>query len=236
MNRSIGNGLRSYAKARGLSQTELAKMADVSLPTMKRWLAGNGLSLENLGLLLKILGVSLEELAAQISTEQSREVELTREQEECLAKDLSLLAYLDLLLKGAKPQKIAREFHLSDRRSASLLRTLEKQGLLERHEGGAIKLLIRGQLRWRLDGPLAKTLKRKILDDFLSDARIYQVRLGVHQINADDYKRLEGMLIEVQNFARMAESRATVVPDHPRSTGLLIGLAPFTWKTLETII
>lgn len=235
MNRSISSVLRNQAKAKGITQGEIARAAGVSLPTIKRWLTGRGLDLERLEQLLGILGLSLLELATLAGAGSSREFEYSVEQEKVLAQDPSLLAYLNQLLLGASPRKIQRAFRLGERRAARILHTLERIGLLERHPEGKIRLRVQGQPRWRANGPLFRALKRRAVEDFLAGERLAAVRLGMHRVNMDDYRRLEVMLADVQDFARTAESRARSAPDQPTAIGLLVGLAPFEWKLLSTI-
>ena len=233
MNRSIGRILKDQAKSRGMTQSDVAKKAKVSLPTVKRWFIGRGLTLEHLETLLNILSFSFSELAAFVSSEQSHDFEFSLEQERAMARDPSLYAYFDKLLKGLSPSQIERTCQLGERRTAVQLRSLEKLGLLERHPKGKVKLLVQGQPRWKANGPLAKTLKWRAVEDFLDESRLNTVRLGMHEINSEDYKRLEIMLIEIQSFARIAESRSRALPDSPLSIGLLVGLAPFRWKLME---
>jgi len=69
----------------------------------------------------------------------------------------------------------------------------------------------------------------------LSQANLAAVRLGIHEMNLEDFKRLEIMLMDVQNFARAAEARARILPDQPVNIGVLIAAAPFRWAVLETV-
>lgn len=233
MKRAIGAALKARAKSRGLTQAEVARLAEVSLPTVKRWFLGEGLDLERLATLLEILDVSLAELAAYADLDQNREFEFSSEQERAMAEDPALFGFLDQLLKGRTPKQVGREYRLDEPRIATILRALERLKLIERHPGGKAKLLVQGQPRWSLQGPLSKSLKRRAIEAFLAQSGLDGVRLGMHEVNPDDQKKLEVMLAEIQSFARGAESRAKARPDQPVAIGLLIGHGPFRWDLLN---
>jgi transcriptional regulator with XRE-family HTH domain len=230
MKRSIGSALKTTAKAKGLTQGEIAKIMKVSLTTVKRWFSGQGLDLERLEALLKLLGLSLKELSDSVGSMEAGEREFSLEQETAFARNPLLLAYFEQLLEGKSPQKLKQTFRLTEKQTSRCLRELERLRFLERHPGGRIKLLFTEQPRWRMDGPLWRRLKKKAIEDFLAENTFKSVRLGLHRMNSDDLTRLETMLIDLQAFARSAETRAKHYPDRSVSIGLLVGCAPFNWS------
>ena len=96
--------VKRQAKAKGYSQPILAKKLNVSLPTLKRWLAGKTVRLDNLKQLSDVLGLSFVELAAATDEGSSRR-HYTLEQEAEFAKKPEFLAFFDFLLRGQRTLK-----------------------------------------------------------------------------------------------------------------------------------
>jgi hypothetical protein len=194
----------------------------VSLPTLKRWLTGRGLSLDALELLMNSLGLDWADLAAPGADE--RGFQYTREQEELLAREPRALAAFDRILREPRPR-------LTDRR---ISRALEEVGLIERlADGDRVRARVRGEPRWIPDGPLSRRYKRQAIDSFLERCPAPDLTLGLHRIVAEDWRRAQVMADELRNFVRTAESRARLSGARERSYGVLLGLSPFAWDALS---
>jgi transcriptional regulator with XRE-family HTH domain len=236
MKRSIGVALKSSAKSKGYTQSQIAKRMGVSLPTVKRWFVGQGLDLSRLEVLLKLLGLSLGELSDLVSSKESSESEFSLEQEAAFARDPMLLAFFEQLVSKKSLKKSCSDLRILEDKGNRYLRKLEGLGLLERHPHNQIKFHFYGQVRWRIDGPLARRLKKMAIDTFLSQNLFKSVRLGTHKINLEDLVRLEAMLVDLQAFTRSAENRASHYPDRPTSIGLLVGCANFSWSIASAAV
>ena len=122
------------AKARGLqlTQQKLADMLNVSLPTVKRWWAGRGLSLNVLHRLCALMGLTLSELFAEIES-FAAVYTYTLQQEQLLVSHPKILAFFDFMVSGESVQSIKRKFTLSEAEVVSMLLKLDRVGLLELH-------------------------------------------------------------------------------------------------------
>lgn len=155
--------LKRLLRARNIRYRDLAAQLEVSETTIKRNLAGRGLSLAMLEAICKIAGISLidlAELAARRSDAKARQ--LTPEQEQELANDL-FTAFIFLLLRyDWSPQDIQAEFRLSEPELILRLRKLEKLRLLDLYPGNRIRLLTVRYPLWLFGGPLRRAIDATI--------------------------------------------------------------------------
>src|SRR5579862_8349227 len=93
--------LKRLFQARGLKYREVAESVGVSEITIKRWMSGRGLTIEQLELLAGIVGIGIVELTElAVADYDTRLPQITREQEEGLARDSLLSMIFSLLLIG----------------------------------------------------------------------------------------------------------------------------------------
>lgn len=236
MKRSLMNALARVARAQGLTQADLARRLGVSLPTLKRWLRGEGIDLASLEALLNELGLSLAEAAALVPGDASRGFDYTVEQEAFFARHPYFLAYFDRLLAGNSPAQIRRRSQISERATSRYLRKLAELGLIERLEGGRVRLLPRGEPRWRKGGPLSQRFRGEALQSFLKGSPPESIRFGIHRLLPDDARKMQLMINELRDALIVAESRAKVhAQDDARPWGALTALSPFEWELLTHI-
>ncbi|RZA09795.1 MAG: XRE family transcriptional regulator [Proteobacteria bacterium] len=182
----LQSAFRAILREKGISQPKLAALAGVSLPTAKRWVKGEGISLQEWLKLLTLIGVSLPELLERAGAAGSAHFTYTPSQEEALASTRGLLAYLDLLLGGKTPAAIAKAHALSNAVTSQYLAKLEKVGLIEWLPKDKVRLLIKGEPRWNPAGPLAKKFRRQTLreltDAYGDDPAAF--RIGVYDLSS----------------------------------------------------
>jgi transcriptional regulator with XRE-family HTH domain len=228
--------LRDRAKALGLSQRRLADALGISTATLKRWFAGHGIALSDLFRLMEILEVDLSTLAALVPAELNRGFVYTAEQEALFLKHPSTLAYFDKLLAGETPESLRKKHGLTLRATQRYLRHLEEVQLIQR-QLSAVRVLVKGEPRWRPGGKLAERFRRNAIGSFLEQAerRRDGISMSLHRLLPEDEARLREMLDEVRLFARGAERRADAVGLGGGPHGVLLGFAPFKWTLLEEI-
>lgn len=235
MKRSLMKALAATIRARGLTQAELARRLGVSVPTVKRWLRGEGLDLDGLERLLAEAGLTLSELAALLPAREARSFGYTLEQERFFADHPRFLAYFDLLLAGEAPASIARKHGLSERSTARYLRQLEKLGLIERLPRDRVRLTVEGEPKWMPRGPLATRFRQEAIGAFLSEAG-ERVRFGMHRLTSADARKARTMLDELAAFLRAAEGRGKLQRDaSSEQWGFLAGFAPYAWARLGSV-
>lgn len=159
--------LKRVLKGRNIRYSDIAAQLKLSETTIKRNLAGRGLSLATLEAICGIAGVrliDLAEMAARRSNSKARA--LTAEQEQGLADNL-FTAFIFLLLRyDWSPQDIQREFSLGEPELVLHLRRLEKMRLLDLFPGNRVRLLTVRYPEWRFGGSLRRAIDATIAVHF----------------------------------------------------------------------
>lgn len=126
----IKSVLKELLKKKKITYESLAEQLECSIPTVKRILGPEELSLQRLLQLCEIVEIDLGELEVLIRQGERNDEEFTLAQQEFLAKNPSYFAYLMKLFGGDSPQQIAEKYKLSARSTDKYLIGLEKQSLI----------------------------------------------------------------------------------------------------------
>lgn len=122
--------IKDLLKKKDITYEDLAEQMDCSVPTIKRILGPEELTLNRLLQLCEIVEVDFAELEELTKDTDEKEEKYTPAQEEFLAKNRSYLAYMMKLFSGESPKQIAEKFNLTQRSTDKYLIGLEKQGLI----------------------------------------------------------------------------------------------------------
>jgi transcriptional regulator with XRE-family HTH domain len=126
----IKSVIKDLLKKKDLTYDDLAEQLECSVPTIKRILGPEELTLNRLLQLCEIVGINLAELEELTQDTENKEERFTVEQEEFLAKNQSFFAYLMKLFNGETPKQIAESHHLTQRSTDKYLIGLEKKALI----------------------------------------------------------------------------------------------------------
>jgi transcriptional regulator with XRE-family HTH domain len=149
--------LKAELKARGLRQRDVAERLGVGLATVKRWLAGDGLSTAHLEDLCELAEVDLLDLIAAAAQPASTLIDrFTPHQEQTLAQNPQLFFSFFSLLNGWSVADCQAELEISGPRMAQLQQQLVRLGLIDQRADGRLRLLATRDITWRKNGPLAK--------------------------------------------------------------------------------
>ena len=133
---------RAYRTA-GLRYSDVAQRIGVSEMTVKRHMAGRGLSVQTLQRLCAAAEMTLTELAAMAGAGQGDVPVATEAQTRAVAMDIALSMTFYLLTRGWPPRRIARELQLDDPTITGLLLKLDKLDVIELHPGDRVRVLRR---------------------------------------------------------------------------------------------
>lgn len=122
--------LKNQLKKKNLTYEDLAEELECSVPTVKRILGAEEITLNRLLQLCAILNISLSEIEALSAEGEKKEIKFSEEQETFLAKNPNYWAYLMKLFSGKTPAEIAKEYSLTARSTDKYLIALEKQELI----------------------------------------------------------------------------------------------------------
>ena len=158
----IKSTIKSLLKKQGATYAKLAAELGVSLPTIRRLLTSDSLSIERLTKICEFLKITLPELV-QISFREQKSTEpLSEETEVFFVKNPELYTILRYLGRGIGVADISRQFNLSSKRIHEYLRKLEALKLIQVQKSEVVRILVRWPAPWRKNGPLFKKFGRDL--------------------------------------------------------------------------
>jgi transcriptional regulator with XRE-family HTH domain len=156
----------------------LAERLDVGEATVKRWLAGKGLTLDRLEQLCGLAGLDIADLA-QESRERADHVsqELTLAQERALSDDALMGFTFIVILGGDDWRDISADFGLPQQLIEDALDRLDKLALIDRLSSGRVRPRIDRNIIWRktpMRAQFEARMKAQFLDmDFARPEAVY---------------------------------------------------------------
>jgi transcriptional regulator with XRE-family HTH domain len=126
----IKSALKSLLKKKGITYDELAEELECSVPTVKRILGPEEITLNRLFQICDFLDISISELEASSASTETERFEFSEEQQEFFVKNKNYFSYLMALVSGETPKQIADRCGLNQRSTDKYLIGLEKIGLI----------------------------------------------------------------------------------------------------------
>ena len=158
----IKSTIKQLLKKQGANYKKLASELGVSLPTVRRFLTSDSLSIERLSKICDFLKITFPELI-QISFHEQKETEpLSEELEEIFVKHPDMYTVLRYLGRGIEIADISKQFNLSPKRVQEYLQKLESLKLIQIQKNNFVHVLIRWPAPWRKNGPLFKKFGRDL--------------------------------------------------------------------------
>lgn len=111
--------------------------------TVKRWLAGKGLTIDRLEAMARLCGLVLGDLAREAEDAPGALAhELTLAQEKALSSNIFLSFLFMTILNGVPPQETAGDFAVEPRAMEAALARLERLALIDRLRSGKVRPLV----------------------------------------------------------------------------------------------
>ncbi|MGE0632577.1 MAG: helix-turn-helix domain-containing protein, partial [Pseudobdellovibrionaceae bacterium] len=172
----LKEAVKLVMKKKKLTYEDLAEHLQVSLPTVKRILGPEELTLSRLLEICDWLKLNLSELEslAGLHAKQDRDC-FTLEQEQFFVNNQHFLTYLGLLHDGDSPEKIATEFGLTPKSTELYLIRLERMNLLRRDSKGRVRMTHSDVPNLNGSGPLIRAQYKSLLQ---KGSDIFQRQLG----------------------------------------------------------
>lgn len=126
----IKSCIKDLLKKKSLTYEDLAEELECSVPTIKRILGPEELTLNRLLELCDILNIDLAELEMMTQENNEKDERFTEEQDAFLAKNRNYYAYLIKLFDGKSPKEIQEQYNLTQKSTDKYLIGLEKQELI----------------------------------------------------------------------------------------------------------
>lgn len=135
--------LKRKLRSEGWTMLRLSRELEVGEATVKRWLAGKGLTIDRLERLAGLCGMVLGDLARE--AEEAPGVlahELTLAQERALSSNIFLSFLFMTILNGIQPDETAADFSVPPREMEAALTRLERLALIDRLRSGRVRPLV----------------------------------------------------------------------------------------------
>ncbi len=111
--------------------------------TVKRWLAGKGLTIDRLEAMARLCGLVLGDLAREAEDAPGELApEMTLAQEKALSSNIFLSFLFMTILNGVQPQETANDFAVPARSMEAALARLERLALIDRLRSGRVRPLV----------------------------------------------------------------------------------------------
>jgi transcriptional regulator with XRE-family HTH domain len=199
--------LKRLFRAHGLRYRDVAQAIGASEATVKRWMASENFTIDQVETLAHVVGVSFAELT-ELATKDNdvRLRRLSRAQEEGLTEQHQVLFVFWLLLNGWSAAEIKRECAIEEHTLVTYLTKLDKLRLIDLLPGNNIRLLTKREIDWLKDGPVRGTFNRRIRQyflemDFTNPSSIWASTS--HKLSSHSAGRLEKMCEEFKREVRM---------------------------------
>lgn len=135
--------LRRHLRKDGWTILRLSHEIGVGEATIKRWLAGKGLTIDRLEALARLCGLVLGDLAREAEDSPGDLAhELTLAQEKALSSNIFLSFLFMTILNGVQPDETAKDFAVPPRAMEAALARLERLALIDRLRSGKVRPLI----------------------------------------------------------------------------------------------
>jgi transcriptional regulator with XRE-family HTH domain len=229
--------LKGALKSQGVTYKDLAARLNLSEASVKRLFAEETFTLRRMEEICNVLAIDFFELARLARGSSADTNEMTLKQEEALAADPRLLGLFYLLFNDWRLDAILEVYDLERAECTLLLAKMEKAGLLEVGVNNAIRLKVPKSLRLRTDGPIRRAHGKSVIADFLQADFVSMqgyFRFEFRELSPNSVAHLERKLERIaQEFHELAELDSYLPPDQRRTTGMALGMRPWTmqWVT-----
>lgn len=137
------SALRIHLRKDGWTILRLSRELEVGEATVKRWLAGKGLTIDRLEALARLCGLGLGDLAREAEEAPGGLAhEMTLAQEKALSSNIFLSFLFMTILNGVPPNETAADFVVPPRTMEAALARLERLALIDRLRSGKVRPLI----------------------------------------------------------------------------------------------
>ncbi|HZV04114.1 MAG TPA: helix-turn-helix transcriptional regulator [Gemmataceae bacterium] len=203
--------LKQLFSSQGIIYADIALQLNVSESTVKRYLAGRGLSAQILERLCRVLDLGLADVADIMLQKQNRKAtRLSSEQEFELTRDCFTSFVFYLLRCGWTPREIQEEFQLSEAETVLYLTRLDHLRLISLLPHNRIRLLTVRDPEWQRGGPMQRLFDAFIRQEFTSlnylDPKVLS-GLETLKLSGASLVHLKDMIAEfTERVQRLAES------------------------------
>jgi transcriptional regulator with XRE-family HTH domain len=163
------SAIKALLRARELTYRELARLVNVSEPTIKRDLSRGNFSLKRLDQICAALGVTLADLV-QPPAASGLATQLTESQELALSGNPKLLLVTYLLVNDWKFREVVEAFRMDENELIDILLRLDQLKIIEYRPPHRVRKLTARNFAWRKDGPVHTFFVKRFVPEFFEAA------------------------------------------------------------------
>ncbi|TPE63704.1 XRE family transcriptional regulator [Sandaracinobacter neustonicus] len=199
--------LRRQLRGAGYTIKAAAQALGVAEATLKRWLAGHGMTVDKLDDLCLLADTSLPEIIRLIDQPVRLKSQLTLAQETALVSDPFMTLMFFAILGGWSPEELLANVDMPEAEIEQRLSRLERLALIDRLPGGRIRCRIDRKVRWRrhlMGAQFERYVKRQFVElDYSSSQVFYQGE--IIRLSLSGYSRLAELIERVRVDTRAIE-------------------------------
>lgn len=200
--------IREEVRRQKLRVKDLAKLLKVSEPTVKRYLAGKGVTLEVWTQIYEALGLNIRQVADRAGSIMVYQETFTEKQELTFCKIPGLYAFHHHLFHGYSAKEIMTKHKLTEKSVIFYLKNLDNIGLIRWMSGLDFHMSITGEPNWRKNGPLSKKYRDKFFNDFVwAKKNSEHIRIASYLLTPEDLELVREHASSVLTTAWRAERR-----------------------------
>ena len=162
--------LKQTLRSRRVTYVDIGRHLGLSEANIKNMFASGRFTLERLEKICELVDMDLLDLMHQFEAGQNRISYLSREQEEELVADTTLLLVAVCVRDHLSFEEILTVYSLTEPECIRCLARLDKLGLIDLLPGNRIKLKIKEDFRWISNGPIEDFFEKQVLNEFLQSS------------------------------------------------------------------
>ena len=234
MEKVLMETVKAKAHSLGITQKQVATRLKVSVPTVKRWWSGKGVTLQTLNRICVLLGVPLSELIADVENRASARYTYTLEQERMLVQNPKALGLFDLLVSGKTLASIKTKYLLSESVATALLLKLDRAKLIQLGVQNKIKLVKAGEPQWIAGGPLSQTFRKTMISSFLGEHSKPETVFLIHDYLPEDAALIQARLKDLEKLMAVCNARSHTL-GATASYGVYMTFKKFEWDLRDSL-
>jgi len=228
--------IREEVRRKELRIKDLAKLLKVSEPTVKRYLAGKGVTLEVWTKLYEVLELNIRQVADRAGSIMVYQKTYTEKQELAFCKIPGLYAFCFHIDQGFSAQEIMTKHKLTEKSAIFYLKNLDNVGLIKWKGQLEFNRTHSGEPNWRRGGPLQKKFKEKNFNDFVvANRNSENVRMGGYVLTAEDLLVVRQQADAVLTTAWRADQRNKSIKHGKKTVSIFYLVAEYAPEH-ETVI
>ncbi len=234
---AIHQCLKRHLRSQGRTYAEVAKVLDLSEPSVKRLFSECALSVSRLEAICNFLKLDVGELVNDSQQEPKLVTELEPEQEKTLLEDPALLLVTFLVLNRCSVEEILSQWQFTRPELTKKLIQLERWNIIQLLPYDRIRVLAARHFTWRRAGLVQTQLGRDVLLEFLDshfDAAGEKMRFASGMLSQASIERVHVLMDEfLREFDHLVENDQDLPIGQRQGVAMYTGFRPWEFSAFQ---